>query len=158
MRGQRPSRVYRTLAFALLLLTLAVLNLPGTQARAATLTPSISITPVPGTSPGLAFTPALVTGGVVAGGQVTYYLNLHNYGPESVPFKLAVNNPDGWKVQIKASDVAIKAGGDVSVTLTIWAPVSKAGGKTTITVAALSSTSTAKTQINLQILRPSMGP
>jgi uncharacterized membrane protein len=75
-----------------------------------------------------------------------------------VPSKLAVNNPEGWKVQIKASDVAIKAGGDMSVTLTIWAPVSKAGGKTTITVAALSSTSTAKTQINLQILRPSMGP
>jgi hypothetical protein len=158
MRGQQHSRVYRTLAFALLLLTIAVLNLPGTHALAATPAPGVAITPVPVTTLGLRFTPALVTGGVVAGGQVTYYLNLHNYGPASVPFKLTVNNPDGWKVQIKASDVAIKAGGDVAVALTIGAPTSNDSSKTTITVAAISPTSTAKTQVNLQILRPSTGP
>jgi uncharacterized membrane protein len=107
---------------------------------------------------GLRFTPAQVTDGVRAGGVVTYRLNLHNYGPDSVPFKLAVTNPDGWKVLVKASDVAIKAGGDVTVALTIGVPTIKAGSKTTITVSAFSPTSSAKTQLNLQILRPSTGP
>ena len=158
MRGQQHSRLFRTLAFALLLLTISILNLPGTHALAATPAPGVSITPVPVTTMGLSFTPALVTGGVIAGGQVTYYLNLHNYGPESVPFKLTVHNPDSWKVQIKASDVAIKAGGDVVVALTVGAPTSNTGGKTTITVTAVSPTSTTKTQVSLQILRPSTGP
>jgi hypothetical protein len=61
-------------------------------------------------------------------------------------------------VQIKASDVSIKAGGDVVVALTGGAPTSNTGGKTTITVTAVSPTSTAKTQVSLQILRPSTGP
>lgn len=158
MRGQQHSRLFRTLAFSLLLLTIAALDLPGTHARAASPAPGVSITPIPVTTMGLSFTPALITGGVVAGGQVTYYLNLHNYGAESVPFKLTVHNPDGWKVQIKASDMAIKAGGDVTVALTVGVPVISAGSKTTITVNAFSPTSKTKTQVNLQILRPSTGP
>ena len=157
MRGQCSSRVYRILVFSLLLLTIAVLNLPGTPALAAGPAPSVSITPVPITIMGLRFTPAQLTDGVKAGSLVTYRLNLHNYGPESVLFKLAVSNPDGWKVQVKASDVAIKAGGDVTVALTIGVPVGKAGSKTTITVSAFSPSSATKAQINLQILRPNTG-
>jgi uncharacterized membrane protein len=110
------------------------------------------------TTTGLQFTPALVTGGLSAGSVTSYHLNLHNYGPESVPFKLDVINPDGWKVQVQASDVAIKAGGDVTVTVTVGAPVIKTGSKTAITVRAYSPTSSAKAQLNLQILYPSTGP
>jgi len=158
MRGQRSHRIFRTLVFTLVLLTIVDLNLPGTHVLAATPAPGVLITPVPISIMGLRFTPAQLIDDVSAGSVVTYRLNLHNYGPESVPFKLAVSNPDGWKVQVKASDGAIKAGGDVTVALTVGAPIIKAGGKTTITVSAFSPTSTAKIQVNLQILRPSTGP
>ncbi len=158
MRGQRSFRLSRILAFALLLLTIATLNLSGSHALAAPLAPGVSITPVPVTTMGLQFTPTLVTGAVGAGSAVTYRLTLHNSGPESVPFKLAVSNPDGWKVYVKASDVAIKAGGDVTLDVTVGAPVMTAGSNTTITVSAFSPTSSAKTQLKLQLLRPSTGP
>lgn len=158
MRGQQLSRILRTLSFSLLLLTIAVLNLPGTHALAAPAAPGVSIPPMPITLTGLRFTPDQLTAGMAPGSLVTYNLNLHNYGPASVPFKLAVRNPDGWKVLVKANNTAIKAGGDVTVALTIGAPMSKAGGKTTITVTALSPSSTTQAQLNLQLLRPNAGP